>query len=71
MHGTNIFFYFVGQCNAFEEMQLEFVVNAASSDESDVEWDIEAEDVTEIMIILLLTKCDCFGIILIHDNIID
>jgi hypothetical protein len=52
-------------------MQLEFVVNAASSDESDVEWDIEAEDVTEIMIILLLTKCDCFGIILIHDNIID
>jgi hypothetical protein len=39
MHATNIFFYFVGQCNAFEEMQLEFVVNAASSDESDVEWD--------------------------------
>jgi hypothetical protein len=39
MHGTNFFFYFVGQCNAFKEMQLEFVVNAASSDESDAEWD--------------------------------
>ncbi|RZB40801.1 hypothetical protein BDFB_013344, partial [Asbolus verrucosus] len=37
-----------GLDNAIEEMELAFVVNTDSSDESDVEWDIETEDVTEV-----------------------